>query len=50
MQVSFQCPACFEVHDEPFSAEYVLAVRCEACTLELEWRSERLIPSYNRAA
>ena len=50
MQISFQCPDCFEVHQEPFSAEYVLAIRCEACALELDWRAGRLVTSFERAA
>lgn len=50
MQVSFHCPDCFEVHQLPLAAEYVLSLRCEACELQLEWRNARIELQYARAA
>jgi hypothetical protein len=34
MTMTFQCPDCFQFHDEPLEAAFTLYVRCAGCATE----------------
>jgi hypothetical protein len=34
MTMTFQCPDCFQVHDEPLEAAFTLYVPCAGCATE----------------
>ena len=36
--MTFQCPDCFRLHDEPVDATFALAVRCPECSSDADGR------------